>query len=288
DFRSKQACGGSAANTMVAICQFGGQAFYSCKVANDEVGSFYLEDLINCGVDTNLDLEDRPEGLTGKCLVFVTPDADRTMNTYLGITADFGVTELVPEALSASQYLYIEGYLVSSPTGKMAAIEAKKIAEQAGVKTSLSLSDPNMVDFFKKGLLSIIGTGVDFIFANESEALKMAETSDLSAAIDYLQKIATQFAITRGAKGSLIYDGKEILNIPPVSVRAVDTVGAGDMYAGAFLYGVTQGMGLPQAGNLASRASSKVVTSYGPRLKAKETQALLTTFSLQPVGEQKK
>jgi sugar/nucleoside kinase (ribokinase family) len=277
DLPVKLSCGGSAANTAIAISQFGGRCFYSCKIANDDTGTIYLEDLIRNGVDSNLLLHDRPDGVTGKCLVFVTPDADRTMNTHLGISADFSTDELISEAIIKSEYLYIEGYLVTSPSGKAAAIRACEIAREAGVKTSLSLSDPNMAEFFQDGLLAMIGTGVDFIFSNESEALKMAQTQDLSAAIDYLKTLSIGFAITRGASGSLVFDGENFVEIPPVQVEAIDTVGAGDMYAGAFLYGITNGMNFTEAGNLASRASARIVTHFGPRLDKSETLALLQT-----------
>ncbi len=275
DLPCKQTCGGSAANTIIAISQFGGDCFYSCRAADDDAGLFYLEDLLRCGVDTNLRLDNRPEGVTGKCLVFVTPDADRTMNTFLGITGNFSGDEIIPEAIRESEYLYTEGYLVTSPSAKEAVIKAREIASQAGVKTAFSLSDPNMVEFFRAGLLEMIASGVDFLFANESEALKMAGTEDIEIAIAYLQTLATGFAITRGSKGSVIVDGEDIIEIAPVPVEAVDTVGAGDMYAGAFLYGITHGMSYQQAGNLASLASSRMVTHYGPRLDSTETKSLL-------------
>ncbi|MBP0001657.1 MAG: adenosine kinase [Cyanobacteria bacterium SID2] len=274
-YEVKKASGGSSANTAIAVSQFGGKSFYSCRVADDETGLFYLDDLQRCGVDTNVRAENRLDGVTGKCLVFVTPDADRTMNTHLGISADFSTSDLVPESIAASDYLYIEGYLVASSPGKAAAIEAREIARQAGVQTSLSLSDPNMVEFFKPGLLEMIGSGLDFIFANESEALKLAGTEDIDGAIEYLKTLAGQFAITRGAQGSVIFDGRSIVEIPGVSVTAIDTVGAGDMYAGALLYGMTHGMSFKAAGNLASRAAARVVSSFGPRLEPDETQSLL-------------
>lgn len=272
----KRSSGGSAANTLVAIRQLGGKGFYSCKVAHDETGAFYLQDLLDCGLDTNLTLESRPEGISGKCLVLVTPDADRTMNTFLGITGDLTWDEMNESALQNSEYLYIEGYLVSSPPAKATAIKAKQIAQNAGVKTSLSLSDPNMVDFFQEGLLEIIGDGVDLLFANETEALKMAKTDDLNTAIVYLKTIAKTFAITRGKQGSLIFDGTEIISIEPFPVTAVDTVGAGDMYAGCILYGITNGLSWAKAGKLASVASAKLVTSFGARLSSSELKAILS------------
>ncbi|MDJ0507754.1 MAG: adenosine kinase [Crocosphaera sp.] len=271
----KQSGGGSAANTMVALSQFGAKGFYSCKVAKDEAGFFYLEDLQNCGLDTNVHDEKEVEGTTGKCLVMVTPDADRTMNTFLGISGGLSEAELVPEAIADSEYLYMEGYLVTSPTAKAAAIKAREMAENAGVKTTFSLSDPNMVEFFKEGLLDIIGSNIDFLFANESEALKMAETEDFSDAIAHFKTLSNGFAITRGSQGSVIYDGQELIQITPYPVEAVDTVGAGDMFAGAFLYGITHGMSYAKAGDLASRASSRIVTSYGPRLETETLQKLL-------------
>jgi sugar/nucleoside kinase (ribokinase family) len=120
----KRSCGGSAANTMIAISQFGGKSFYSCKVANDETGNFYYKDLLENGVHTNLSTHHLEAGVTGKCIVLITPDADRTMNTFLGITSNFSQKELIEAHIMDSNYLYIEGYLVASPTGKEAAVKA--------------------------------------------------------------------------------------------------------------------------------------------------------------------
>ena len=275
EYDQKRSCGGSAANTVIAVSQFGGKAFYSCKVADDEPGKFYTQDLIDCGVTTNLDSHDPEPGVTGKCLVFVTPDADRTMNTFLGISANFSEAELVPEAIQNAQYTYIEGYLVSGENSKQAAIKAKEIAQSAGKKVAFTLADLNMVKFFKPGLLEIIGSGVDFLFSNESEALLMAETEDFDVAVEHLKSLAKGFAITRGAAGSVIFDGEKLIEIEPYTVKAIDTVGAGDMYAGAFLYGITNGMSYKDAGNLASFASAKLVTSLGARLETAAVQALL-------------
>lgn len=274
----KRSSGGSAANTVIAVSQFGGKAFYSCKVANDEAGQFYLDDLLRSNVDTNLQQHPPEAGITGKCLVFVTPDADRTMNTFLGISASFSETELVPDAIAQSKYTYIEGYLVTGSASKAAAIKARDIATAADRKVSLSLSDFNMVKFFKDGLLEMIGSGVDFLFANETEALEMAQTQEIGVAVDYLKRLASGFAITRGAKGSLIFDGEAIVEIAPVPVKAIDTVGAGDMYAGAVLYGLTHSMSFAEAGQLGSLAAAHLVTRFGPRMKTEETHSLLEQF----------
>jgi sugar/nucleoside kinase (ribokinase family) len=272
---TKLTSGGSGANTIVAVSQFGGKAFYSCKVANDEPGATYLQDLLACGVDTNLQLHPPTAGITGKCLVFVTPDADRTMNTFLGISSSLSDLELIPDSIAHATYTYIEGYLVTGENSKQAAITAREIATNAGQKVALTLSDQNMVKFFKPGLLEMIGTGVDLLFANESEALELAGTQDLTKAIEYLKTIAKTFAVTLGSKGSVIFDGQALIEIAPFPVKAIDTVGAGDIYAGGVLYGITNGMDWPTSGRLGSLASAKLVTTLGARMATIDVRSLL-------------
>jgi len=274
----RKGSGGSAANSIIALSQLGGRGFYSCKVANDALGRFYMEDLIAGGVDTNHHTH-RKDGHTGCCVVMVTPDSDRTMVTHLGVSGDLSEQELVPGALRASDYLYMEGYLVTSDSARRLSITAKGIAEAAGVKIAISLSDPNMVTHFKAGLTEMIGSGVDLIFANEAEAKGMADTEDLNTASAFLKTITKEFAITRGPDGALVYDGNAMIEVAPVKVDAVDTLGAGDMFAGAFLYGRTQGWSHKRSGDLAAAASAKLVTSLGPRISTTaETQAILRQF----------
>lgn len=270
--------GGSAANSIIAVAQFGGSAFYSCKVADDELGDFYLQDLQRNGVDGNVH-DEKEAGHTGRCLVFVTPDADRTMATYLGITGELSEQQLAPEALKASDYLYTEGYLVTSEAARALSVQARQMAEAAGVKTAFSLSDPNMVEHFKTGLLDMIGSGVDLLFANESEALGMADADSITDAIEQLKTLSRQFVITQGPKGALIWDGREMVDVPGLTVKAVDTVGAGDMFAGAYLYGLTQGWEARRAGELAIKASAELVTRFGPRMTRQQSLDVLASFS---------
>jgi sugar/nucleoside kinase (ribokinase family) len=208
----------------------------------------------------------------------VTPDAERTMNTFLGITGAFSRGELVEKAIADSEYLYSEGYLVTSDTARPAVVEARRMAEKHGVKTAISFSDPAMVKYFKPGLKKILGQGVDLLFCNETEAGLFTETDSLDRAVDELKRVARTFVVTRGSRGALVCDGDRCFSIDPHPVRAVDTNGAGDMFAGAFLYGLTHGFSHEQAGNLASLASSKVVETFGPRLPAGTMQQLLTDF----------
>ncbi len=261
----KRTCGGSAANTMIAVSQLGGKAFYSCKVADDEAGDFYFKDLVDNGLKTNLG-PNRSKGITGKCLVFVTPDADRTMNSYLGITESFSKNEVREEELAESEFLYVEGYLVTSDTGRAAAIHAKKCAEEKGVRTSITLSDPGVVGFFKDGFKEMIGDGVDLLFCNETEALSFTGKDNLSDAMEDLKKYGKTLAVTRGPKGAQLWDGEQIIKIDAPKVDAKDTNGAGDLFAGAFLYAITHGHSYFEAGNLACQCSSRLVTEFGARL----------------------
>jgi sugar/nucleoside kinase (ribokinase family) len=275
--KASHASGGSAGNSMIATAQFGGPTFMSCKVAADSDGDIYLTDLATAGVDHCLNGAREP-GTTGKCLVLITADAERSMNTYLGVSETLSIAELDPEAIAASEYLYIEGYLVTSPTGLAAAVKAREIAQAAGVKTSLSFSDPGMVEFFREGMAQIVGDGLDLVFCNEAEALGWGDTDNLDVAIEKLKRVARTFVITRGAAGALTWDGEDLADIPPHKVHAVDSNGAGDMFAGAFLYAITRGEDFPTAGRFASLAAGKIVANYGPRLPAADYPALRAEF----------
>lgn len=276
---SRRASGGSAANSIIGVSQFGGRAYYSCKVSDDDNGQFYLQDMQAAGVDC---FQDRAtmEGITGKCLVLITPDAERTMNTFLGASATLSTHDLQPDALIASEYLYLEGYLVTSPDGRAAAIRAREIAEQNGVKTALSFSDPGIVTYFKDGLQEMIGQRIDLLFCNQHEAMSWAGTDDFDAAVENLKTVANQFAVTLGANGALLFDGEKTYRVDAVAVKAVDTNGAGDMFAGAFLYGITRGLDFPTAGKLASLAAATVVSDFGPRLTRAQQQKVLEQLQL--------
>ncbi len=272
-------CGGSAANTIIALAQMGARTHLDCRVSSDMTGQIFARDLHDSGVNSNLDFKPLPAGVTGKCLVFVTPDADRTMNTFLGVSAELDTSDIDTDAIKHSEYIYIEGYLASSENTRDAAIEARRIAESREIKTSLTLSDPNMVKFFRESIESMIGDRVDLLFANDDEARELARTDSLDEAVQLFKKISRSFAITRGKDGALLFDGDALIEIRPVQVQAIDTLGAGDMFAGAFLYGLCEGMSFHQAGDLASLASAKIVTQFGPRLKTEQTRTLLESFT---------
>ncbi len=273
--RSKMSGGGSAGNTVVAVNQFGGKTFYSCLVAKDELGKFFLEDLKRNGVDTNVKHEHCPEGHSGRCLVMTSPDAQRTMNTFLGVSSFLSPEHLDEAAVKQSSYVYLEGYLVASPKGLDAMKSLKKIAEKSRVPVALTFSDASMVKYFSSQMEEIVGAGVDLLFCNEEEAMIFTGTNDLAAAREKLRKAAKRFAITLGANGALIFDGDTYIQIEPYAVRAIDTNGAGDMFAGAFMYGITHHHSYAEAGKLASLASSRVVAQWGPRLEPQQAQKVL-------------
>ena len=272
--QSKRSSGGSAANSIIGAAYFGSSTFYSCKVADDENGQFYLNDLKNAGVDYHKS-NATAAGVTGKCLVMITPDAERTMNTFLGVSETLSVEDIDETALKNSSFAYIEGYLVSSETGRAAAIAVRKIAEENNVKVSLSLSDPAIAEHFRSGLKQMIGTGVDLLFCNQDEALSYTESSSLDEACSKLAEISKSFVITRGSSGALVYDGDTCESVDGVVAKAVDTNGAGDMFAGAFLHAINAGHSYFSAARFANKAAAKVVSQYGPRLSREDYEALL-------------
>ncbi len=275
----QQVCGGSAANTIVAAQYFGAKCYYTCRVADDALGNFYLADLAKAGVDSRHPVSD-DQGRTGTCVVLVTPDAERTLHTHLGITATLAVEDIDAQAIAQSEWVYLEGYLSASPTGKEAACLARKLANAANAKVALTFSDPNMVQYCRAGLQDMLGNGVDLLFCNEKEAQLWANDTDLSACLHALQQVARSVVITRGKNGAVILHQNQTMHIEPVVVTAIDSNGAGDMFAGAFLYAVTQGASWQNAGLFASRAAALLVTQMGPRLSLQQHQSLLLDHSI--------
>lgn len=270
--------GGSAGNTVVALAQLGGHAFYSCRVGDDELGRFYTQDLVSHGVATNLTQSTPAPGQTGSCLVMVTPDAERSMSTFLGATAELDHKALNAEALVRTKVYYMEGYLAASPTGCEAALQGRRIAQQAGVALATTLSDVSMIKFCRPGLEALIGDGLDYLFCNEEEAQTWCGTQDLAAVCRQLAPLAKTVCLTRGPQGCLVLEGGEQTAVPAATVKALDTNGAGDMFAGAFLYAVTHGHGSAQAAWLANQAAAQVVGQYGNRLSQHKMDAVKTRF----------
>ena len=271
--------GGSAGNTVVALAQFGGKAFYSCRVADDELGDFYTKDLLSHGVATNLTHTKAPSGQTGSCMVMVTPDAERSMSTFLGATADIDETALHPHDIVKAQVYYMEGYLAASPTGLAAAVKGRAIAKAAGVKLATTLSDMSMINFCRTGLDAMVGNDLDFLFCNEEEAQVWCGSKDMATMCQQLGRQAHTVCLTRSAKGCLVIEAGQVTEVPAAQVKAIDTNGAGDMFAGAFLYAVTHGFSHAQSAWLANQAAGQVVSQYGNRLSQDQMDALKSRFA---------
>jgi sugar/nucleoside kinase (ribokinase family) len=277
--KSRVTGGGSAGNTVAALSQFGGKGYYSCLVANDELGDFFIDDLRKNNIDTKLVKGSCPTGHTGRCLVMTSPDALRTMNTFLGINAELSPEHLDEEAIAASTYVYLEGYLVASPKGLEAMKETKRVAQKHNVQVALTFSDPSMVKYFGDQMKEIVGSGVDLLFCNDEEAMTFTATTSVNDAREALKKVANRFVITLGANGALIFDGDTFIQIEPYKVKAVDTNGAGDMFAGSFLFGITHQHSFADSGKLASLASSRVVSQWGPRLETTDIKQVLVDLA---------
>ena len=274
----KKSSGGSACNTVVAASQLGASCFYSAKVANDEDGHFYSNDLEEAGVTfQNANFDD---GTTGKCLVLVTPDADRTMNTFLGASVDLSSKEVDYSSLENSEWLYLEGYLLTDEPRTQLTLEVISHARSKCIKTALSLSDPFVVQVFKENIEKVIAGGIDLIFCNEEEAMSFTGAENLDDAIEGLKNVSKTFAVTLGKNGAIAFDGNNLITTPTKPTDAIDTNGAGDMFAGAFLYSLVKGHDFAKASQLANAAASRVVSQYGPRLEALEFDHLKQTFNL--------
>jgi len=270
--------GGSAGNTVVALAQLGGRAFYSCRVADDELGAFYAQDLAANRVETNLTRTQGTPGVTGSCMVLITPDAERSMSTFLGATAELDVAALHEPAIAQAKIYYMEGYLAASPTGLQAALQGRKIAEANGVGLATTLSDVSMIQFCREGLTAIIGQRLDYLFCNEEEAQAWCGTQDLQAVYGQISQLAGTVCLTRGSLGCVVLEGGQQTTVPAISVKALDTNGAGDMFAGAFLYAVTHGHSHLEAATLANQAAAEVVAQHGNRLSQDKMNALKARF----------
>jgi sugar/nucleoside kinase (ribokinase family) len=259
-----QASGGSAANTMITVARFGGRTHYAFQVGDDEWGAFYRRDLEAAGVQSSLSAIQ--SGETGQCLVFVTPDADRTMNTFLGSSATMGPHQVDETVIGASSFAYLEGYLMTTEVGVAACHMAATTARTTGTTVSLTLSDPFVVSTFKTGFDSILDDGIDLLFCNEDEAKAYTGLDDRHAAARELATRAPRVCVTLGADGALVIDGDgtpELIEGFPA--HPVDTTGAGDTFAGGVLYGLTHGLTLSQSALLGNYGAAIVVSAFGPR-----------------------
>ena len=262
--------GGSAANTIMGIANLGGRTAYAGKVANDEIGRFFLSDMRGQGV--NIEVAPATVGQTGTCAVMITDDAQRTMLTNLAVSGTLTAADVDEAAIAASKYVYVEGYLLTGDTPKAAAYRAIELAKKHNVKVAFTASDPFLVNLLRDEMIGLIEGPVDLFFCNEEEAKSLTRKDDPVECAREVHQHAENVAVTLGANGSLLMHEGELIRIEGVDVDAIDTTGAGDMFAGALMYGITNGFTWPQSGHLASRAAAGIVSQLGARMKRSFTK----------------
>ena len=258
--------GGSAGNTAAGIASFGGRAAFFGKVARDQLGDIYAHDIRAQGVSFATPPLAAPPP-TARSMIFVTPDGERSMNTYLGACVEFGPDDVEEEVVAASQVTYFEGYLWDPPRAKDAIRACARIAHESGGEVAMTLSDPFCVGRYREEFLELMRSGtVDIVFANEAEVLSLYETDDLEAALRSVAADSRLAVVTRSEKGSIVLAGKDRVEIPAVPIEElVDSTGAGDLYAAGFLHGYTGGRPLETCGMLGSVAAGHIIQQVGPR-----------------------
>ena len=260
--------GGSAGNTVAGVAALGGRAAYVGKVRDDWLGKVFTHDIRAAGVrfDTVMAEQGPP---TARSLILVTPDAERSMNTYLGACVELGPDVVDPQVVAEAKVTYLEGYLWDPAGGKSAFRNASRLAHASGRRVALSLSDPFCVDRYRDEFRDFVGEGVDILFANEEEICSLYQAPDFDAALQAVRGHCEIAVLTRGVHGSVVVAGDEVHVIDAETVaKVVDTTGAGDLFAAGLLFGVTNGRDLPAAARIGSLAAAEVVTHYGARPEA--------------------
>ena len=257
--------GGSAANTVVGVASFGGRAHYVGKVRNDQLGDVFSHDLRAVGVGYATPPATAGPA-TGRCLIVVTPDAQRTMSTYLGASSGLGPADIDKHLIERARIVYLEGYLFDPPEAQEAFRTAADIAHAAGRKVALTLSDPFCVDRHRQAFRELVERHVDILFANEAEIRALYEVSDFDAAVARVRGHCEVAALTRSERGSVIIAGDRVHAVAAERVASVvDTTGAGDLYAAGFMLGLSRGVPLPTCGRLGSLAAAEVISHVGAR-----------------------
>lgn len=261
--------GGSAANTIMAVADFGGKAVYAGKVGVNDLGHFFLEDMRNLGVSIDV----APvTGDTGTSVILISPDAQRTMLTHLGVSATLSPQDIREEEIRNSKYAYVEGYLFGGEPTRSAALQTMELAKKNGVKVAFTVSDPFLIAHHRDEFWSLIEGPVDLLFCNLEEARALTGKQDPIECAVEIHRHSENVALTLGADGSILMHEGQVIPIEGAKADPVDTTGAGDMYAGALLYGITNGLTWKQAGHLASHAAARVVSQLGARLRRKFTR----------------
>jgi sugar/nucleoside kinase (ribokinase family) len=256
--------GGSAGNTIAGLLSLGGKGAFGGKVADDKLGAAYIADMKKIGADYfGSPLKNGPA--TARSMIAVTPDGERSMNTFLGASTEFAAADVDARSIAAGSWLYLEGYLFDKPAAKTAFIHASEVAQSHGRKVAITMSDVFCVDRHRPSFLHLVRTHCDLVFANEAELLALYETDDFDQAATQIRTDSQIAAITRSEKGSVIVSGSDTWTAQVTPAPVVDATGAGDQYAAGVLYGITHGLSLQDAARLGNLAAREVISHIGPR-----------------------
>ncbi len=258
--------GGSAANTIIAVAQSGGTGFYTGKVAGDPNGEFYRSNLLESGVHFEVDPAPEDGEPTGSCLVLTTPDAERTMCTHLGVSSHLTPADIDTARLRDCKYVYVEGYLWDPPEPRRASLAAIEEANRCGVPVAFSFSDPFLVDRYGEDFRRLVTDCCDVLFCNADELRRFAGCDSLTDAAKHIGSRVRWAFVTDGPRGCLVVRDSQIQHVPGFAVEAIDTVGAGDAFAGGVLFGLTHGYAPEQSARWGNYLASRIVTIQGARL----------------------
>lgn len=262
----KLSCGGSAANTMMAIAQSGGTGYFAAKVGSDTNGEFYRQDMTAAGIEFGVKSATEEQGPTGTCLVLTTPDAERTLCTNLGVSIALSPADIDWEALRRSKYVYVEGYLWDAPEPRLACLDILQQAQTHNIKVALTFSDLFLVERHGEELRQLSAEYADVIFCNADEVKAFCQETDLEACARQMSSLADLIFITNGGQGCLVVQNQTITPVSGFPVKPIDTVGAGDAFAGGVLYGLTNGLTTEKAARWGNYLGSQIVQVRGPRL----------------------
>lgn len=256
--------GGSAGNTIITFTNFGGKSAYKTVLGNDDFGRFYEDDFNQMAIEL---ASSKIDGLpTGTCIVLISPDSERTMHTCLGAAAKFNPSHLKEDYIKNAKWLYIEGFKFSEQSSTEAIFKAVEIAKNYNTKIALTFSDYFITETFRENLKKVAEAS-DLIFCNENEAISFTQTDNIQSALELMNSKFSNFCITMGAQGAIVSWEGEIIRVPAYETKAIDSTGAGDNFAGAFLWGIIYTNNPELAGHLASLSASRVVSQFGARLK---------------------
>lgn len=263
---AREISGGSAANTIAGIAHLGGRTAYVGKVKDDQLGAIFAHDLRAQGADYDTKLAPKDAaGETGRCIVLVTPDGERSMNTYLGVTEFLSPDDIDAAQMAQAEWIYLEGYRFDGPDSQAAFAKAIDACREGGGKVSLTLSDPFCIERHREAFHAMLRDHVDLLFCNRAEMLSMFQTDDFDAALIRAAHAVEMVACTDSEDGVHVLSGGDHWHVPAVPTKIVDATGAGDLFAGAFLWGLTHGYDLPVCGQMGNLAASEVISHIGAR-----------------------